>query len=121
MVATSDPDTIADLVSYAGVRRERIELVPEVLDRLPGLSGDAERKSGELMLWHLRGTALDDLRNCLEGLAAYYREGGTLEVLVVAADRNHWAQHPSYGKLPIDLQEFFNDLPKTAYHSRGEW
>lgn len=121
LVATSDPDTIADLVSYAGVRRERIELVPEVLDRLPGLSGDAESKSGELMLWHLRGTALDDLRNCLEGLAAYYREGGTLEVLVVAADRSHWAQHPSYGKLPIDLQEFFNDLPKTAYHSPREF
>ena len=42
LVLASDDGTAADLVSYAGVRRERIEVVPDVLDQLPSIPSGNE-------------------------------------------------------------------------------
>lgn len=120
LVLTSDQDTVADLVSYAGVRRERIELIPDLLDALPAAQSARVERDPYLVAWMLRGNGLDDLRNALTGLAAYYREGGTLQVEMTVEQHELLANHPSYGGLPHDLQELFLELPRTFFHSGSE-
>ena len=120
LVLTSDSDTATDLVSYAGVRRDRIELIPDILDALPAAKPVSAERDPYLVAWMLQGTGLDDLRNALTGLAAYYREGGTLQVEMTVERHEILAHHPSYGGMPHDLQELFIELPRTFFHSGAE-
>ena len=120
LVLTSDSDTATDLISYAGVRRERIELIPDLLDALPPAPTIAAERDPYLVAWMLRGNGLDDLRNALTGLAAYYREGGTLQVEMTVEQHEVLANHPSYGGLPHDLQELYLGLPRTFFHGARE-
>lgn len=119
LVVTSDPDTAKDLVSYAGVRRERIELIPDVLDTLPARppAAKADRQANRL-LWLLCGNALDDLGTALHALSIYRREGGALDIQI-ASERDH-RNHPQLAGLPSDLQELFEELPAFTYRSLEE-
>jgi hypothetical protein len=121
LVITSDPQTAVDLVSYGGVRRERIEIVPDVLDRLPDLPRPSEENRDPFtLMWLLRGNALDDLESSLEGLSAYFREGGCLEPILaydMAAPVDH---HLGAVVLPNDLLKLYQELPRLAYRSLGE-
>jgi len=122
LVITSDPATAVDIVSYAGVRRERIELIPDVLDQLPPLPETSEESRDPfLLIWLLRGNALDDLEVSLEGLAAYFRENGRLELLLahdVSAPVDH---HLGAVALPNDLLKFYQELPRFPYRSLEEF
>src|SRR6185312_8876861 len=121
LVLTSDEDTIPDIVSYAGVRRERTELVPDALDALPAVVSPAavERDPYSLLLL-LDGNATDDLTNALEGLAAYYRENGRIEVIMAhdaGAPINH---HLGIAALSPDHLELYNALQRLPYRSLPE-
>lgn len=121
LVITSDPDTAVDLVSYAGVRRERIEIVPDLLDDLAPITPVAEeQRDPMLLLWLLRGNALDDLENSLQALTTYYREGGRFELLLAHDARAPVEHHLGAATLPPDLLEFYKELPKFACRSVGE-
>lgn len=121
LVLTSDEDTIRDIVSYAGVRRERTEVVPDALDALPPvLPAPGSERDVYSLLWLLDGNATDDLSNALEGLAAYYRENGQIEVTMahdVGAPVN---THVGIRALAADHLELYNALPRLPYRSLAE-
>lgn len=121
LVLTSDEDTIPDIVSYAGVRRERTELIPDALDALPAVaSAPAMERDPYSLLWLLDGNATDDLTNALEGLAAYYRENGRVEVIMsheAGAPVNH---HLGIAVLGADHLELYNALQRLPYRSLTE-
>ena len=120
-VVTSDPTTIADIVSYAGVRSERTEIIPDILEGLAPLSAVAEQqRDRQLLVWTLRGNAVDDLEACLAGLQIYHREGGTLDVLIAEEERPGQAAHPSLATLPTDLARLYDELDHVIYRSLDE-
>ncbi len=120
MVLTSDPTALADLVSYAGVRTERIELIPDVIEELPPLAPVPETlRDRELLLWLPRGNAGDDLEAGLAGLQIYYREGGELDVIVAEEDGSG-ASHPSVAVLPEDLASLYAGIERITYRSLEE-
>jgi hypothetical protein len=103
------------------VRRERIEIIPDVLDDLPPIAPlGKEHRDPLLLLWLLRGNALDDLENSLQALATYYREGGRFELLLAHDARAPVEHHLGAAALPSDLLEFYKELPKFAYRSLAE-
>jgi hypothetical protein len=124
VVCTSDPDTVEDLISYAGVRRHRIELVPDVLDILPDIQrgGQAVAGNGEIatVLWLQRGSAVDDLHNAVQGLASYVREGGRLKI-VRACDASHGMSDRAQSvRFPADLLKAWYELPCFFYRAPEE-
>ena len=120
LVITSDEDTAVDLVSYAGVRRERIEVVPDLLDSLPQSPGNEDDRDPYLLIWLLAGNAADELETSLHALSGYFREGGNLEVLMahdVAAPVN---TQLGVAVLGPDLLKLYQDLPRFPYRSLDE-
>ena len=121
LVIASDDGTAADLVSYAGVRRERIEVVPDLLNQLPSIPPEREDDRDRLqLLWLLRGNALDDLENSVQALATYYREGGQMDVLLAHDASTPVDHHIGAAALAPDLLKFYHDLPRFAYRSLDE-
>lgn len=120
LVVTSDPLSVPDLMSFAGVRKERIEVIPDLLAALPAPGTSPAKRDDHLVFWLLRGNALDDLRNSLAGLDAYYREGGKLEVVVLSETHAQYASHPGYAGLPYDHQYLFQNLEHITFHNQAE-
>jgi hypothetical protein len=120
-VITSDPAVVPDIVSYAGVRRERIEVVPDLLDRLDPLPVlDDQERDPHLILWNLEGNAVDDLENCLLGLSTYYRENGHMEFILAHDASISIDHHLGAAVLPQDLLVFYKELRRFPYHSLAE-
>ena len=120
-VVTSDPTTIADLVSYAGVRSERTEIIPDVLESMAPLAqADEQDRNRQVLVWTLRGSAVDDLEACLAGLQIYRREGGLLDVIIAEEARADAAAHPSLVSLPADLLRLYGELRHVTYRSLDE-
>jgi hypothetical protein len=120
LVVTSDEDTVVDIISYAGVRRERVEVVPDALDALPSLLEKKSERDAYSVLWLVDGNATDDLDNALDGLAAYYREGGLIDVIMAhdaAAPVNH---HLGIAALVPDQLELYNGLQRLPYRTLPE-
>ena len=120
-VVTSDPTAVPDLVSYAGVRSERIEIIPDVLEQLAPLEpvGEDDRDR-QTLVWTLCGNAADDLEACLSGLQIYHREGGLLDVIVASEATAAGAAHPSLEALPADLRALYDALGHVTYRSLDE-
>lgn len=119
LVITADPHTAKDLISYAGVRRERIEIVPDILDTLPSAGRpNKSNRQPDSLLWLLRGNALDDLDTALHGLAIYRREGGRLDIQAVLSSDHR--EHPSIDRLGPDSRKLFEELPQYTYRSLDE-
>ena len=120
-VVTSDPTAVPDLVSYAGIRSERIEIIPDVLEQLAPLDPVAEEdRDRQTLVWTLRGNAVDDLEACLSGLRIYHREGGLLDVVVAAEAGGHPQAHPAVEALPPELRTLFDALEHVSYRSLEE-
>jgi len=120
-VVTSDPTTIADLVSYAGVRSERTEIIPDVLESMAPLAqADEQDRNRQVLVWTLRGSSVDDLEACLAGLQIYRREGGLLDVVIAEEARADAAAHPSLAALPADLLRLYGELRHVTYRSLDE-
>lgn len=121
-VVTSDPTALPDLISYAGVRSERTEVIPDVLEAMPPLAQVAEGdRDRQLVVWVLRGNAADDLEACLAGLQVYYREGGLLDIVIAEEARSDAPVHPALASLPADLLGLYNELDKVIYRSLDEF
>jgi hypothetical protein len=112
---------MTDLISYAGVRGERIELIPDVAESMPQarLVAD-ELRDRETLIWVTSGNAVDDLATCLAGLQVYYREGGSLEIIVAEEANPTPSDHTELGGLPSDLRDFYSSLRREAYRSLEE-
>lgn len=120
-VVTSDPTAVVDLVSYAGVRNERIEVIPDVMGSVPSLTPvDAELRDREVLVWVTRGSAVDDLGTCLAGLQTYFREGGGLDVMVAEEAAGGAHEHPDVASLPDDLRALYATLERVKYRSLEE-
>lgn len=120
-VVTSDPSVIPDLVSYAGVRAERTEVIPDVIENMPALAGVREQqRDRQMLVWTLRGNAVDDLETCLSGLQIYLREGGALDLVIAEEAQAEAAEHPSAAALPADLLALFRDIERITYRSLDE-
>lgn len=120
-VVISDPTAWPDLVSYAGVRGERIELIPDVAETMPPVrSVEEQLRDRESLIWVTSGNAVDDLATCLAGLQVYYREGGSLEIVVAEEASPTAAEHSELGKLPHDLRDLYSSLRRETYRSLEE-
>ena len=121
VVVTSDSTALPDLVSYAGVRSERTELIPDVMEALPPLAVVAEdERVRDRLVWVPRGNALDDLEACLKGVQIYYREGGELDLIIAEEEVVGAAGHPAAPALPDDLRELYLGLERVTYRSLEE-
>jgi hypothetical protein len=120
LVITSDQDTAIDLVSYAGVRRERIEVVPDVLDSLPPIMVREQERDPFLLLWLLTGNGSDELETGLQALSAYFRERGNFEVLMAHDVGAAVNTHVGVAALGPDLLKLYQDLPRFPYRSLEE-
>lgn len=121
IVVTSDPTAMPDLISYAGVRSERIELIPDVLEGLPALASvaDGERQR-DMLVWVPRGNAVDDVEASLAGLQIYYREGGSLDIVMAEEEVVNTAEHGGVTALPVDLRSLYDSLERVTYRSLDE-
>lgn len=121
-VVTSDPTAMPDLVSYAGVRSERTELIPDVLESLPPLAAVADGdRHREVLVWLPRGNAVDDLEASLAGLQIYFREGGALDVVMALEEvGGHDENDGGTRALPDDLRSLYDSLERTTYRSLDE-
>ena len=121
-VVTSDKATIDDLVSYAGVRRERIELVPNLFDHDAGKPAAVDGGS-ETLAWLIGPAALHDLENAAKGLETYSSEGGRLEPVVVhdGLSRANSDHMPFYSEgLPTPVADLLYGLPSKTLGSDRE-
>ena len=120
-VVTSDRTAMPDLVSYAGVRSERIEFIPDVVEGLPPLVpvADDERRR-DVLVWMPRGNVVDDLEACLAGLQIYHREGGSLDIVVAEEDVSGTVEHIGAATLPGDLRSLYDSLERITYRSLDE-
>lgn len=121
LVITSDPDTLTDIAGYAGVRRNRIELAPDLLGDVIEAAPEQPSRMFDRIVWRLTGTQLDDLSNALQGLATYYREGGSLEVVLAAENYDVVAAHPARAGLPGDLRDLYDQLEKATCRGLAEF
>ena len=120
-VVTSDATAIPDLVSYAGVRSERTELIPDVFECLPPFAPVAPSdRHRDMLVWVLRGDAVDDLEASLAGLQIYHREGGSLDIVVAHEDVSGTAEHSAVAALPADLRALYDSLERITYRSLEE-
>lgn len=119
LIITSDPATAIDVTSYAGVRRERIELIPDALDGAFVPSPNHSGRTSKSLVWHLKDDPSDDLETALNGLLIYRRSGGTLQIVIAReADTGVLI---SQRQLPDDLQALLSGLPSMRYRSIEEF
>lgn len=121
LLLTTDPGTAVDAVSYAGVRRERIELLPDFLNQLPRftpLANDDARRAK--ILWHVQDDILDDVENALRGVDIYLREGGLLKIFIVTDDSLVRLKRDQSSTAVEELKSRL-DLPEFGYSSLDEY
>jgi hypothetical protein len=120
-ILTSDQATVEDVVGYAGVRRERIQLIPNILDIAPI---EAKAASGSMTLaWLVGSAALHDLKNAAKGLQTYLSEGGRLEPIIVrdGLREAEFSAVPFYSEgLPQSVADFLYGLPTQTVESDRE-
>ena len=112
-VATSDPGTADDLLSYAGVRKARIWNVPNVLALAPDRHSDRSALDRSSVAWLFGPGSLYDLENAAKALQIYFAEGGELRPIIV----HDAVRDPNAGELAVcarlrpDLADVIYGLP----------
>lgn len=120
-VVTADPNTIEDIVSYAGVRRERVSLFPNLLDY--EVEPSAGARGGSTLAWMIGSIPLYDLENAAKGLQTYLAEGGGLEPVAVYDSIRMGRSDPSaiYSEgLPTAVADLVYGLPNVSVASERE-
>ena len=121
-VATSDPATADDLVSYAGVRGARVHLLPNLLDAPPNVAGSGPERDPSLLAWLFGTGPLNDLENAAKALSIYLAEGGRLLPMLV----HDGLRDPDagdlggIGSLRTDLADLLYGLPGHTVSSDRE-
>ena len=119
-VVTSDVSTIDDLVSYAGVRRERLELVPNLLDHDEEMPAAVGGRSATLA-WLIGPASLHDLENAVKALETYSSEGGRLDPVVVHDGLSSADATDFYSEgLPTRVADSLYGLPSKVLSSDRE-
>ena len=120
-VWTSDPHTVDDIVSYAGVSRKRAVLGPNLLDQEAGFAPIHSRDS-TFLAWLSGHASLHDFANGAKGLQIYLSEGGSLRPVLVKDElAASSADAPDiYEHLPTDLADFLYGLPTKSIGSERE-
>lgn len=85
VAAVSTSSTGDDVSGYAGVRRNRILEVPQLLPRHVKTTSRKTSKEKHL-LWFTAANANFDIENALEALRIYQADGGTMKVTLVSED-----------------------------------
>ena len=121
MVVTSDEATIDDIVSYAGVRRERIACIANPLNQASDRGEPSVGKDLQGLAWLMQPSPLHDLANAARGLQIYHSEGGLLQPFLVRDAVRGQASPIDYPYgLGQDLAEFIYGLPVQAVSSEGQ-
>lgn len=120
-VATSDPSTVDDLSSYAGVQRKRISLIENPLSSDDEPTPVPRIRDRSTIAWFIQESALDDVIHCARGLAAYAAEGGALQPVIVRDKVMGLDDHASYPtNLPSEVAELVVGLPGRSVISEPE-
>jgi hypothetical protein len=123
LVLTSDPYTIDDLISYAGVRRASVMQVPNLVDDGEACPS-AVRQDGSQLIWWMEPNELHAIQPAAEGLRLYLAEGGTMRpVIATESDLENFelgSLHRGITELPFELRKLLSDLPKERVGSHGD-
>lgn len=112
-VATSDPDTIEDLIGYAGVRPEKTMQIPSLLvpSFIPVLP-DKPVTDAPTLCWWLEPSDLHDIEMAANGIRLYWDEGGAMDV-IIATETPEDDFHARLAEMLISASNkaFLADLP----------
>lgn len=104
-VFTTNAETVSDISSYAGVRRDRIVVAPPLCPA-PRIASAPE---GGSLVWLAEPDARHDLTAALEGLRLFQAEGGALQVIA--------AGEAAYGFDPVEGQAALAGVPTRSRRS----
>ncbi|QBM76840.1 hypothetical protein E2E30_14535 [Sphingomonas sp. AAP5] len=111
-VATSDPDTIDDLIGYAGIRPEKTMQIPSLLvpSFIPVLPENPVADAPTICWW-LEPSDLHDIEMAVNGIRLYWDEGGAMDV-VIATETPEDAFHARIAEMSISAtnKAFLADL-----------
>lgn len=120
LVLTNDPYTVDDLVSYAGIRRDAIIRVPELLDGDLGSASNPKCNAKQLV-WRMEPNELHSVQTAAEGLRIYLAEGGAMQPVIATESNLEIFEPPWLGKgiadIPIELRKLLADIPKERIRS----
>jgi hypothetical protein len=122
MVLTSDPATVDDIVSFAGVRKERVELIPNTSEAASAAT-PATARDPDSLVWLLKASPLYDLENAVTGLQTYLAEHGRLQPLIVSessSDFDPISAAPFVESLEARISDFLYSLPRQHVGSERE-
>lgn len=120
LVLTSDPYTVHDLVSYAGIRRDAVIGVPELLDDSPELASSSKHNEKQIVWW-MEPNDLHSIQAAAEGLRIYLAEGGAMQPVIATESNLEIFEKSSLSKaiadIPIELRKLLANIPKERLRS----